>query len=465
MPEIKTVDEIIKEVSPYYKKKGEAECDHHLVYNAGSEALEPIYFWLIDLMTDRGLSPEKLVDNFTSTPGSSHYVETGLRLQRIQDEASKLLANAGIVLKSLLNIVYDLKEFKIRLQYYDDLQSKDKGKKEAAILSLKQIWMDKVDLPTKGNSSIKAMALGQAGYQTLIDAFLAAKTPQDIDKIDLNDRVKRILKPRINEFNIWLDQSEKELRKRFEMEKTHLKQQVSSLKLYSRWAKPYLRAAQQLEMQQAGREATLVNLFNTVRMELILLGKEEVDPEVSALAGDLPKDFTKLKPRRKYYACTVLEFTVNGIPQQGGRFTGKTKVSFKGYALNEDEIQALYDGLDKSDMGDVLNLIEGATSESLEQLQKDIDEFLEDKESEEKKKKSQDQSNPFMALLGFYNKKDKKQDKKDKKSGKKDKDKPVIKDNWLEKNHLRKHAAKTSSETCYQLMDVYKKAHGMASFT
>ena len=71
-------------------------------------------------------------------------------------------------LRSVLNIIYDLKEFRIRLSHYDDLKTE---KKEAAILALKQIWMDKVDIQ-KGNSSIKAMALGQAGFQTLIDAFL-----------------------------------------------------------------------------------------------------------------------------------------------------------------------------------------------------------------------------------------------------------------------------------------------------
>ena len=80
-------------------------------------------------------------------------------------------------------------------------------------------------------------------------------------------RVKRILLPRIQEFNIWIEQSEKELRKRYEIERTYLKSQVNSLKLYSRWAKPYLKAAQQLEMQEKGREPALVKSFNTILLE------------------------------------------------------------------------------------------------------------------------------------------------------------------------------------------------------
>ncbi|MCH8325786.1 MAG: N-6 DNA methylase, partial [Bacteroidetes bacterium] len=89
-------------------------------------------------------------------------------------------------------------------------KSDKKDKQEAGLLALKQIWMDKVDI-TKGNSSIKAMASVQAGFSTLIDAFLVAKDVKDVDKIDLNDRVKRILLPRVSEFNLWAKESEKEL--------------------------------------------------------------------------------------------------------------------------------------------------------------------------------------------------------------------------------------------------------------
>ena len=58
----------------------------------------------------------------------------------------------------------------------------------------------------KGNSSLKAMALGQGGFVTLIDAFLAAKSANDVKGMDLNDRVKRILQPRLAEYDIWLSE-------------------------------------------------------------------------------------------------------------------------------------------------------------------------------------------------------------------------------------------------------------------
>jgi hypothetical protein len=414
-------------------------------------------------MNDFGLKVEKLVDNFTSTPGSQHFSETGIKASRIQDEAMKLMGNANAVLRSVLNIIYDLRDFQTRLEHYDSLKSKNQAEKDSAILALKQIWMDKVDI-AKGNSSIKAMALGQAGFQTLIDAFLVVKDPDDVDNLDLNDRVKRILKPRVFDFKIWLDKSEKELRKRYEIEKTYLKSQVNSLKLYSRWVKPYLKAAQQLQMKESGREPTLVNMFNTLRMELTLIGKSNLDVKKLANSGDLPKEFASEKflksLKRGYNACVLVELTFNAIPRQGN-FVGRSNITFKAYALNDDEIKKLDEELDKSDLGDMLSLIEGATTESLEQIQGEIDYFLNELPKQEEDKEEKESSNPFIALVGGYNKKKEKQQTELIKKKKL----VVLPDNWIEKEHLRKLAAKTASKTCFGLFDIYKKAHGMPSYT
>ena len=56
----------------------------------------------------------------------------------------------------------------------------------------------------------------------------------------------------------------------------------------------------------------------------------------------------------------------------------------------------------------MLKLIEGATDESLNQLQEEINSFLNEKEEKEKEKEQKDTSNPFLALFGFYNTKEEK---------------------------------------------------------
>ncbi|MCK4647835.1 hypothetical protein KAT24_02810, partial [Candidatus Pacearchaeota archaeon] len=390
--------------------------------------------------------------------------ELGQRATIMQQQATKILGDTNTVLRSVLNIIYDLKEFRIRLEHYKGLKSKDENEKDSSILALKQLWMDKVDI-AKGNSSIKAMALGQAGFQTLIDAFLVAKDIKDVDKIDLNDRIKRILKPRILEFNSWVEQSEKELSKRYELEKNYLKSQVNSLKLYSRWVKPYLIAAQQLESKQGGREPALVKTFNTILLELTLIGKRKIDAKEESLKGNFPKDFIKLKPKRDYYNCILVDFIFRGIPQRAGQqphytFGGKAEITFRGYALNEDELKKFEEELEKSEVNDVLTLIEGTTTESLEQLQEEINFFLEENENKGEKTKPKDESNPFFALIGKYDKKEgKKEEDKEKK-------KTIIKpDDFIESEHLRAFAAENAKETSFDLFDIYKKSHGMPSYT
>jgi hypothetical protein len=474
MEKVKSVSDIIESISPYYKQHKGAEATHILGYDSSSETLEPIYFFMLDLMTDMGMKPEKLVDNFSSTPGSGHFAELGQRATIMQQQASKIMGDVNTVLRSVLNIVYDLKEFKIRLQSYEGLKSKKKEEQDAAVLSLKQIWMDKVDI-TKGNSSIKAMGLGQAGFQTLIDAFLAARDEKDVDKLDLNDRVKRIIKPRIFEFNIWLGESERELRKRYELEKTYLKSQVNSLQLYSRWAKPYLKAAQDLEAKDSGTNPSLVKTFNTIILELTLLGKTQLKITDEVAKGNLPREFSNprflKKIKRNYYGCILLDFVFRGIPQRAGQqsqyvFGGKAEVTFKAYVLNDDELNKLNEELGKSDVSDALTLIEGATQESIGQLQKDIDEFLGEKSEKEKESKPaglKEIFEPFAALFGAFEKKE--EPKKEDKEKNKKKTIIVAPENWVEENEFRPLAVKAVVDKVYDMFDIYKKAHKMESFT
>ena len=484
-----TLPENIKadEVKP--KSLGE----HKLVYDSSSETLEPIYFYLLDLLDTRGLDPEKIIDNFSSSPGSGHFAELGQRATIMQQQGSKILGDVNTVLRSVLNIIYDLKEFRIRLEHYDNLKSKDNDMVQATMLSLKQIWLDKVDI-TRGNSSVKAMAF-QGGFQTLLHAFLAIKDESLKDdngnEIDLNDMIKRILRPRIQEFNIWLGQSEKELRKRYELEKSYLKSQVNSLKLYARWAKPYLRAAQQLEMKDMGRDAAMVKSFNTIILELTLLGKLKLNIEEYALSGRLPEELQKMKPKRNYFSCMLVEFRFRGIPQRAGQqshyvFGGKTDISFSAYSLNSEELELFKKEMVKEDMDDVLKLIEGITDDSLKQLQEEINFFLEEKDVEKSKKESKknEDINPFLALTGYYNSSDeKKESLKNQPFGKKlagffsfgapqseDKKenkeiKSVRPDDWIEKTQLRKVASEDAVETNFDIFDIYKKNHGMPSYT
>ena len=431
---------------------------HELIYDSVSEGLEPLYFWLLDFANRIGLTTEKIIDNFVSSPGSGHFSEMGQKATRMQEEAMKMLGAANQVLKSILNLIYDLKEMKLLLSTYDDVKSKDPNKKGAAILALKQRWMDMVDFAKRGTTSLKQMA-AQMDYVTIIDAFMAAQSVNDVKKLDLNERVKRILLQRVSEFYKWVDESGSQLRTRYNIETKYLKSQVTTIKLYSRWIKPYLKAAKSLE-QNANPSAALVTAFNTILLELTLMGKRSYSPDGDIENGVLPRSFKGAK-LRKYTSLVFIEFKFRGIPQRASQrgdwaFGGRAEVKFTSYALNDEEIKKFKEELEKDDLGDMMGFIEGVTKESLEDIQKDIDEFLgEDKKKEEKKEKNQADTNPFSALFSFL-KSDK---KKDKDENKKSSD-TIRPDNPYERI-IRSQAILEARNSCFTVFDIYKRAHGM----
>ena len=171
--------------------------------------------------------------------------------------------------------------------------------------------------------------------------------------------------------------------------------------------------------------------------------------------------------KRKYYGCVLIDLYFRGIPQAigGGRyaFGGRTEVVFRGYALNEDELKKLDQKLGENDVSDALKLVSGLTEDSLKQLEDDIKGFLEEKKDEKKGgEKREESTNPFFALLGIGGKK-KEEKKEEKKAEKKPETiKEVKPDNFYEKE-IRKVAEAGASKNCFDLFDIYKKAHGMPS--
>ena len=460
------VDEIMKDLSPFYKKNPGPAIKYKLVIDTPGGTLEPLYFWLLNFMNITGGKTDKIIDNFASSPGSGHFSELGLKKSQMQEQASRSMQTINTVLRSVLNLIYDLKEFQIRLSHYDAANSSDKYKKEAGVLALKQIWMDKVDMQ-RGQGAINALSSGNLQFATLRDAFLKAKDERDIDKIDLNDRVKRILKPRILEYNEWKTRSEMELRKRFEVESTYLKSQVDSLKLQSRWAKPYLIAAEKLTQEEKmANDAALVTAFNTVLLQLTLMKTKTVSVEGSAaksrLGGRaLPEEFGKIaKKFREYSAVTFVDFKFTGIPNKVGQnfvFGGKAEIEFKAYSMNEDEIKIFKDKLEDSDLYSALNLVQGMTDDSLSQLKLDIEELTGKKEKEKEK---QPDNNPFASLFSFGKKK---KDKKEEDQEKLEKLKKKIKSDKYAEAYIRNHATADARIMAFKIYDTFKKSLGMAT--
>jgi hypothetical protein len=401
------IDKKIGEINPRYRDQGDykktgkikpvAVWEHQIIFDSTSEQLEPRYFWVLDYLREKqGLKVEKLEDNFAAAPGGGYFSEIGAKATKMQEEGMKLMGTINTLIRTIINLLYDLKDFEIRMKQYEGLKNPKKELAQAALLSLKNVWLDKVDMPQRGRGSIHQMTY-ELGFTTLRDAFLAADKIKDVDKIDLNDRVKRVLKPRLAEFYAWLERSEQERKKRFEIEKAYLRSEVSALKLYTRWAKPYLRIAEELRMRAgdgAGKRITdpeLVNAFNTMVMDVKIMGTKQFKPDALAKSKDIPREFEHEKFKRDYFGVEIVQFHFRGLPfrtPQGHYvFGGRMELTFKGYSLNSEELQFLRQEIEKDDLGSALKLVEDVTEKSLEQMQEDLDHFLKEEPPKEKKEK------------------------------------------------------------------------------
>ncbi len=466
---------------------------YSLIYDSFSEGLEPVYFWIVDYMRDNywgtGLEVKKTLDEFQGAAGSGFFGDLGTRASIMQDRAMKMLTTINSVVRSIINILYDLKEFDQRLDSYKKLKSDNELEKNNARLSLKQVWMDRVDIQ-RGRGSINMMAQ-QLQFVTLRDAFMAADSAEQVQEMDLNDRVKRILSPRIQEYLAWEKLSEAELTRRYKIERAYLKSQVNSLKLYSQWARPYLKTAQQL-MSSDYRTADLVSIFNNMQLQVSLFGKKEIKPsDVIPQASIFTKNkLANIKLPKKIYSCVEVTMTYRTIPhtmsrtESGTHYTqgGKVNMKFRGFGLDQDEV----DAVEKEELYQGLELIESMTKDSLESMQDEIAKYLEQEEKgtedpEERIKRLEELINSVSDKRAVE--KYKKEIKEIVKKLRPEKDniinsltkgmkeisdplqsifkpKPDIK--WIAKS--ARDAAKLSSvRSAYQIYLVYKKSHGMVT--
>ncbi len=417
-----------------------------LSYDSLGEGLEPIYFWLLDFMRDkyRGLSLEvsKSGDDYEASVSSGFFGDIGQRTTRMQEQAMKMMQTINTIVRSLINLLYDLKEFELRIEMYEKAKSKDPDIALTNTLSLKQIWMDNVDVK-RGRGSIN-MLTQQLQFVTLRDAFMSAKDAKDVDvNMDLNERVRRILKARVEEFLAWKERSEKELKTRYNIEKNYAKSQVASLKLYAQWTKPYLIAAKRLGMKDFS-SPDIVNAFSNMVIELSLFGKESV--------GEYKET--------KYYACIEVILRFRTLPyalrgREGMQYVhgGRTDIEFKTYSLTDKEINILKE----AELDEGLNLIEDMVGVPLDELRADIEHFLKDekKEDEKVKKRKIEYTNPLTSLYHGF---------KDITEPLKSISYKKIKLEPFKSLDLRDKAASTAKKKCFVLYDVYKKTHGMLSW-
>ncbi len=352
--------------------KGDPVKTYFLDYDAFGEGLEPVYYWLLDeLKEGQTLSykVKKSYDYFAASEGSYWYGDVGVRRSALEKRATELLGTISVVIKSIINLIWDLKEFEQRFEHYDNYKSKDGKVREAGEFALKSIWLTDVDTK-KGRAAINVLA-NDLNFITLRDAFMAAKNVDVVDKMDINERVKRILKPRIQEFAKWIELSDKELRQRFKIEKTYLKSQVNALELYTRWVKPYLVATNKLMPAELTGELDepeeMVTSFDVARVYIELFGTKEQKWN-KPFPVELPED-------ERIFKCINVVFVYRAIPGtvERGHFVhrGRVKMYFRAYVINNRQIKEY----EKSQEEEIMKFVSGMTKDSLDALYDDLKHF------------------------------------------------------------------------------------------
>lgn len=355
-------------------------------YDSFGEGLEPAYYWVLDFLRESlKYEVKKSQDYFAAAEASFWYGDIGTRRTALEKRASELMATINMVVKSMLNLLWDLKEFEQRLKHYKDFKEGSAQEKETADLALKAIFLTEVDIK-KGRAALNMLAQ-ELNFITIRDAFMAAKKPDDVDKMDLNERVKRVLKPRVVEYLHWVELSGKELNERYRIEKAYLKSQVHALDLYTRWAKPYLIATNKLlppEMEKVTEPEEIVTAFDVARIYIEIYGKQKVEllrtKELGAAEIKLPEDEERYK---------VIEVVFNyraspaGVVERG-HFThrGRVRITFNAYIMAKKHI----DILEQQDKNELLKFVAGMTTETLEAMQEDLDKYVKEEKPKEKKK-------------------------------------------------------------------------------
>ncbi len=385
--------------------KGNVYQQYLLGLDTMAEGLESSYYWILSFWGDKFFNQKyeirKAQEYFAATETSYIFGDMGARRTNLEKRAQELLALINQLIRTIINILWDLREFEIRIQRYTELQSKDKDIQRSADLALKSIWLSEVDMK-KGAGSINNL-VQQLNFVTLRDAFMFIDTMQDKEKVlkdigekdeekgmDLPMIVKRILLGRVTEYMDWRELSEKELTKRFDIEKAYLRHEVASMKLYTAWVRPYLFSINRLTMPLPekmaklipdtgtkhdtnigwGRiyspQAELVTTFETAQIFVELFGTKDLTDKYggSAVFGE-----------DKIYGAIEADFVFRTLPGQVDQRRymqrGNLDIIFTAYSLDEQRKK----DLESREEDEVLKQATQMTDDTLQALRNDLAHF------------------------------------------------------------------------------------------
>src|SRR3989344_659828 len=199
-------------------KFGLGKAQYRMVIDSPVAGVEGIYFWIIHNMEDKppfgfnytGETGEikKIKDIYTAGETSSYWGMSEQRKGVQQDKFQQLMANVGQLLKTLFQMVRELRIIDERLEYYEKTY---KGDTQAEV-ALKSIWVDLVEGGSKNPASVLGLG-SQVGFVTLPDLFFSIhpKKAEDVEKVvnnsklveGMNRKIREVLGRKLTQYMYW----------------------------------------------------------------------------------------------------------------------------------------------------------------------------------------------------------------------------------------------------------------------
>ena len=351
----------------------------------------------------------KIKDIYTAGETSAYFGMVEQRKGAQQEKFQQIMGNVGQMVKTLFQLLRELRIIDERLDYYEKSMAGDK----AAEVALKSIWVDMVEGGAKNPGSVLGLA-SQVGFVTLPDLFFEVN-PKSGDTIErevgklkaggFNRKVREVLMRKLKQYMTWKDKTYKELKTGQAFKLKYMRQHYHVIKVYLNWLRPYLRNVKRLQMQATEADKDIMAAFDTSKIELEILAiKKTYEKEVTPGNKDKFKfknSFPCLRVQLTFVAMPQLAYQQEGF-QRGAVHVGKTQIIIEGFVTTKEKLKKYRKSIDEEDF-ELLT----AVNESIGALKEDLEYYLEKagelkKDKPEEKQKSEGILAPFKSLVDGF---------------------------------------------------------------
>jgi hypothetical protein len=347
---------------------------YRLVNESFGMSLEELYFWSIGhLRQDVGFpNLVKITDTFSASENSAFFGQSAQRLSIQEDRASSFLRGISELVKTLFQIVRELRIIDERLEVYNNWK-----RSKSADATLKGLFAEFAE--NKGGQmqpgSLYHLA-SQVGYASLPDLFYNTiiRDKEDVDKVvdglQFNQNLKTVLKRKMYQYLVWVEKTETELHARKKFQIKYLRQHYTVIKTYMSWVKPYLKHIKRLTMNEKQLDSPdLVSSFETSSTEIEVLG---------------------YNPHKKgTNMCILMTFKFNTRPvlnyqqdaARGPVHVGRGTMTLRAYGWSEHQIN-MYKKMRDYEDKELLGLVDDQLNSAMEMLGDDLDKYIKIAEGE-----------------------------------------------------------------------------------